>query len=166
MDRSDCLLLDRQNISFLSMCSFFGGLATIVACARESSAAAEALLDLLLEKDPPTSCDRLWMLARFRRCAVAAERSAVVGTVDSVLKSRWELLACMVLMRVDRLLVKDGTSMDRRGLWSPVPELMVRLSVMDEAAVPTREVSKEPWRRPMSGEEKVDVWWVSGVIRD
>lgn len=69
---------------------------------------------------------------------------------------------------VERLLVSEGTSSvePRRSCeCSPVVyELMVRLSAMEDADVPKREVSNEPCLLLMSGEENSDDWYVSGVV--
>lgn len=91
-------------------------------------------------------------------------RGVADGVVEvslTLLKSRRELLACAVLSMVERLLVKEGTSStDARCSWpgSPVAqELIVRLSAIEEAEVPSREVSNEVCRWPKSGDENVDV---------
>lgn len=156
---------ERQNISFFSLCSFFAGLLgsmpSVAVCGLLSS-----LTSVLDPNDPPINCERLWMLDRLRRRSATAFGSRVLDAPEELRcsdpKSRREVLACAVLSMVERLLVSDGTSSaDMRRSWGGSPvvqELMVRLSAMEEAEVPRREVSKEPWWRAKSGEEKVEGW--------
>lgn len=104
------------------------------------------------------------MLERLRRRSLAsAAESRLPDATDGVRKpltSRLDELACAVLSIVERLLVKDGTSsteMRASCACSPVVhELIVRLSVIDDAEVPTRDVSNELCRPLNSGEEKAD----------
>jgi len=152
---------DFQNISLLNRCSFFFfggflGVSSSAVCGLDP----DGILDKPL-KDPPTRCDKLAMLERLRRrSAATASDGPEEVEVDRSLKSRRDVFGCMVLIIVDRLLVNDGTSSTdilTSCEFSPVAkELMVRLSVMDDAEVPRRDVSKEPWRREKSGEEKVE----------
>lgn len=112
------------------------------------------------------------MLFRLRRRSAFIAPSVLELTegVRRPLTSRLEELACIVLIIVDRLLVRDGTSSTEirtSCIASPVVhELMVRLSVMEEADVPTRDVSNELCRRAKSGDENADEWYVSGVTID
>lgn len=105
------------------------------------------------------------MLPRLRLRSDAMFGSSMPDVTDGVrasAMSRLEEFACIVLNMVDRLLVSEGTSsveMRTSGTGSPVVhELTVRLSAMDDAEVPTLDVSNEPCRRAKSGEEKADVW--------
>lgn len=112
------------------------------------------------------------MLERLRRFSATALCGSLQpdATDDGrmMFRSRRELLACMVLNMVERLLVSDGASSEKmlgsRTGSVLVHELIVRLSVTDDAEVPTRDVSNEFWRRVKSGVEKADdAREVSGV---
>ena len=73
----------------------------------------------------------------------------------------------MVLIMVERLLVKEGTSsadMYGSGVGSAVvKELMVRMSATEDAEVPSRRASNDPWLRARSGDEKVEAMLEVGV---
>ena len=89
------------------------------------------------------------MLDRLRRCSSI---SGIGGTAETEeaersLISRLEPPGCMVLIMVDRLLVSEGTSSVDGCVDSPIAkELMVRVSAMEDAEVPSRDVSKDSWR--------------------
>lgn len=103
------------------------------------------------------------MLLRLDLRSAAATRSEA-ELADGVrsLMLRWEWFACAVLSIVERLLVSEGTSSTDMRTSLPcspvVQELVVRVSAIEEAAVPTREASNDVWRRLKSGEENVEVW--------
>ena len=91
------------------------------------------------------------MLDLLRRRSDISSGTALTALTDAMdvdlsEKSRRDPLWWLVLIMVERLLVREGTSTETRmsGPVSAAKELTVRLSVIDEAEVPRREVSKEP----------------------
>lgn len=80
---SDCF--ERQNMSFFSLCSFFGfaeeeeEVAAEAVCGRNSS-----LAFALGPKEVPISCDKLWMLDRLRRCSATMLGSRVLDAPEEL----------------------------------------------------------------------------------
>ena len=87
---------------------------SLAVCGRRSFAEPPNLAP----NEPPTNCDRLWMDPRFRRISLAAVSSVGCGVTDAArsasMISRREPLSWIVLIIVDLLLTRDGTSTDRR----------------------------------------------------
>jgi hypothetical protein len=169
VDELACRCLDFQNISFLSLCSFLGPAALaedMAVCGREPSESVGRGPNV-----PPMSCDKLWMLARFRRREEVTLGSCELELTDGVrlpLTSRRDKFACSMLSIVERLLVREGTSSTEPRtsceFSTVVYELIVRLSAIEDADVPTRDVSNELCRRPRSGDESAEELCVSGVV--
>lgn len=66
---SDCF--ERQNINFLSLCSFFGALKVDTVAAEEVCGLNSSLAFAFGPNELPMSCDKLWMLDRLcRRSAI------------------------------------------------------------------------------------------------
>ena len=112
------------------------------------------------------------MLERFVLRSVDSARGSEVIDSDRSPGKRGAHVAngfCIALVIVDLLLVKDGTSsteMRMSGPGSPAKSEWWRFSATEDAAVPSRGVSREVWLTLNLGDEKDEVVIVSGVLDD
>jgi len=79
---SDCF--ERQNISFFSLCSFFGALKVETVAADDVCGRNSSLPLAFGPNELPISCDRLWMLDRLRRRSAISVGSRVLEAPEEL----------------------------------------------------------------------------------